>query len=179
MTAIRIQHKSSYISAYILFTFIVLLAIKSLLSQSVEDADIFVSSVMFALGIVSWWVKFVQAKRWVEVDVARQKVVAHTKSLFFRSRISEYPLERFSSVRSYIAPGRYPMNQVELVTRAGGEALEVASMQPVSIAKSFWSTPIESESKEAATLRKEIATHASLVDLGFLGTRMVGAQIKK
>ncbi len=179
MTTIRIKHKSSYVTAYVFLTFIAILLIKSILNETIEKADLFVIYVAGCMAAISWWVKFTQAKRWIEIDATLNKVVVHRKSVLFVSKITEHPLDEFSAVRSFITPGRHPMNQVELVTKSGGEALEVASLQPASIAKSFFSVPVDSENNEAAALRTEIAYHTNLADHGFLGTRMIGAQIDK
>lgn len=73
---------------------------------------------------------------------------------------------------------RSPINRVEHVTKDGGEALLVAVFNPSNVAPSFISLPKEDENKSAEHLRQKIAFRIGVVDRGFLGNTMFGAQLK-
>lgn len=178
MAPIRVHAANSYFSAYLLLGFLVATSAGALVGHEVDPAKLGAASVLGCLGFVALWVKSVQGKRWVEIDASRNQVSIRTVSPFFSPRTIHYPLSTFGAIRSYITVGRYPRNLVELVTQSGGEALLVAVLPPSNGAKSFWSMPSETENSQAATLRQQIAAYASLMDQGFLGSRLTGAQLK-
>lgn len=177
MEPIRVQATSSYFSACLLLGFFVIAGAAAFFGQEAAPAKLAAASVLGGLGFIALWVKSVQGKRWLEIDASLNKVSIRTVSPFFTSKTIHYPLSTFGAVRSYITMGLYPGNLVELVTRSGGEALLVTSLAPSNGAKSFWSMPAEAESGHAAELRQQIAAYAGLEDQGYLGTRLVGAQL--
>ncbi|MPT10886.1 MULTISPECIES: hypothetical protein [Comamonas] len=139
---------------------------------------LFISVVFGGVGLISLWGKVIANRRQVNLDAAAGQVTISRVSALFRPKQRTYPLEMFGSVQSYILQGKFPINRVELVTKAGGEALMVAQFAPANFAPSFFSFPADGENKCAASLRQEIAVQLGLLDRGFLGNRMFGAQLK-
>lgn len=90
----------------------------------------------------------------------------------------DYPLSDFVFVRSYISGLERRSNVVELVTRTQ-EGLELASFKPsYKRPRALQLHSLDGESEQAQMLRKQVAAHTSIRDLGFLGRRAVGAQLK-
>lgn len=142
------------------------------------DTKNFIWAVVFAgIGLILFWEMVIVSRRQVTLDAANGQVTISRISAFFRPKQRSYPLEMFGSVQSYIPPGRSPVNRVELVTKTGGEALLVALFEPANVAPSFFSFPTKGENKGAERLRQEIAGQLGLLDRGFLGKRMFGAQL--
>jgi hypothetical protein len=177
MTSIRANSEVSYISVYMILAVLVIAIGPELALGSLSKELLATSAVLIALAGLFYWVKLIQRHRLCEITVLTNQVTIHSVSPLFSPRQKHYPLEQFGSVRSYISLGRFPRNRVELVTKAGGEALLVAWFVPSNGARSFWSVPAEAESPKAALIRKTIADQCGLIDPGFQGTKMVGAEI--
>lgn len=153
-------------------------AVFGLLLGFFDTKYLFISLVFGGIGLISFWDKVIANRRQVNLDAAAGQVTISRVSAFFRPKRRSYPLEMFGSVQSYILQGKFPINRVELVTKAGGEALMVAQFAPANVVPSFFSLPADGENKCAASLRQEIAVQLGLLDRGFLGNRMFGAQLK-
>jgi hypothetical protein len=177
MPSVRANNEVSYISVYAILAVLAFATVPELALGGLSKELLVASVVLVALAALVYWVKLVQRHRWCEIAPHANQVTVHSVSPFFSARKQHYPLSQFGSVRSYITPGRFARNRVELVSKAGGEALLVAWFAPSNGARSFWSTPTEAESPKAASVREAIANQCALVDNGFLGTKLVGAQI--
>lgn len=177
MPSIRATNEVSYMSVYAILAVLAFITVPELALGSLSKELLVASAVLATLAAVAYWVKLVQQHRWCEITPHANQVTVHSVSPFFSARKQQYPLSQFGSVRSYITPGRFPRNRVELVTKAGGEALLVAWFTPSNGARSFWSMPTEAENPKAASARDAIANQCALVNSGFLGTKLVGAQI--
>jgi len=177
MPSIRANNELSYISVYAILAVVAFITVPELALGNLSKELLVASMVFVALAALVYWVKLVQRHRWCEIAPHANQVTVHSVSPFLAPREQHYPLSEFGSVRSYIAPGRFARNRVELVTKAGGEALLVAWFAPSNGARSFWSMPTEAENPKAASLREAIAKQCGLIDSGFLGTKLVGAQI--
>jgi hypothetical protein len=179
MQSIRATNEVSYMSVYAILAVLAFVAVPELALGSQSKELLVASAVLATLAAIAYWVKLVQQQRWCEITPHANQVTVHSVSPFFSARKQQYPLSQFGSVRSYITPGRFPRNRVELVTKAGGEALLVAWFTPSNGARSFWSIPTEAENPKAASARNAIANQCALVNSGFLGTRLVGAQLTR
>lgn len=140
------------------------------------------SQLAFPLAILLYifirvWVEVVRGRRVAEIDAESGRVLIHSVSLLLRQKTSSFALTEFGSVRSYMTPGEFSKNVLELVTTAGGEALLLAWFNP-GADKRKWLIPGEIESSEATKLRASISNEFGLRDDGFLGVRWVGKQIK-
>lgn len=143
------------------------------------DTKKFIMAVVCAgIGLILFWDRVIANRREVTLDAASGQVTISRVTAFFKQKQRFYPLELFGSVQSYILQGKSPVNRVELVTKTGGEALLLALFEPANVAPSFFSFPADGENKNAERLRQEIAVHLGLLDRGFLGNRMFGAQLK-
>lgn len=132
--------------------------------------------VLFVMVIYS---KIIQFSRSVQIDALGQSILETRKNWLFLSRYRTYALSQFKYVVSYIQPGRIPVNRVELVTKAGGESLLVATFDPSNRSpNSFWSVPVEEESEQAMDLRANLAQRFGFVDQGFVGRRWEGARVR-
>ncbi|MDL5038966.1 hypothetical protein QRD40_21740 [Comamonas sp. Y6] len=174
LNPILVKSQLSFSSAYLSFGMIVF----GLLLGFFDTKYLFVSVVFGGFGLISLWGKVIAHRREVTLDAAAGQVTISRVSAFFRPKQRSYPLEMFGSVQSYILQGKFPINRVELVTKTGGEALMLALFEPANVASSFFSLPREGENKLAERLRQEIAGQLGLLDRGFLGNRMFGAQLK-
>lgn len=163
----------SFLSVYMLWG----TAVCGILLGIFDSRALLIGGVFSGLGLIFFWNKVIARRRQVTLDASSGRVSVSTASIFFQPKQRSYPLEMFGSVQSYILPGRYPRNRVELVTTTGGEALLVASFEPSNIARSFWALPTDGESKSAEILRQEIAGQLGLLDRGFLGNRLFGAPL--
>ena len=177
MTPIRANNEVSYISVYAILAVLAIKTVPELVQGGLSNRHLTASAILVTLVSLVYWVKLIQRSRWCEIAVNANQVTVHSVSLFFSPRQRHYPLSQFGSVRSYITLGRFTTNRVELVTQDGGEALLVACFVPSNGARSFWSIPTEAESFKAALVRESIATQCGIIDHGFLGTRLVGAEI--
>ena len=138
-----------------------------------------VLAVVFAgVGLIFFWNKLIASRRKVTLDASSGQVTISRVSAFFKPKQCSYPLDMFGSVQSYILQGKSPVNRVELLTNTGGEALLLALFKPANVAPSFFSVPLDGENKNAERLRQKIAGQLGLLDRGFLGNRMFGAQLK-
>jgi hypothetical protein len=177
MTSIRASSEISYISVYTILVVLVIATGPELALGSLSNELLATSAVLIAVAVLFYWVKHIQRRRLCEITVLANQVTIHSVSPLFTRRQKHYPLEQFGTVQSYISPGRFSRNRVELVTKTGGEALLVAWFVPSNEARSFWSMPSEAESPKAALIRKTIADQCGLIDLGFQGTKMVGPEV--
>lgn len=147
--------------------------------QNLNNSHLMICALLALMGCLFLWAAMIARRREVRLDPCAGLVSISTVSLFFKPRLRSYPLDQFRSVRSCLTPGSRTINYVELVTKLGGEALEVAYFEPSSSASSFWSLlPPLGENKAAGALRQTIASHFQLVDDGFLGGRWEGAGLK-
>lgn len=177
MNNLTVRQRTSYLSVYILSGAFLISLLGALPIEDAVPMKWLIPSIFVSLILLSLWVKSVQSQRQVEFLPSEQRVVVHTVSPLFRPRKSLYDLNQFGSVISYVAPARFSVNRVELVTSTGGEALLIAWFDPANGARSFLALPTEAESPEAARLRGEIARQTGLLDGGYLGARLPGAQI--
>ncbi len=175
---INARSQVSYILLYVLIGALALEAFLVIARGELTKSALGITSILILVTIVSWWIKAVQSRRRIEIDARTRQVTIHAVSAFFSPIKNHYPLDQFGSVRSYTTIGRFPKNQVELVTKSGGEALMVAAFVPGISAPSFWSVPKEVESAKARYLRKEISRRCGLIDQGFLGSKLVGALLE-
>lgn len=175
---IHARSQVSYLLLYMLIGALVLEALRAIALGELTKSVLVIASILTLVTLVSWWIKAVQSRRWIEIDPQTRQVTIHAVSAFFSPIQNHYPLNQFSSVRSYMTIGRFPKNHVELVTKSGGEALIVAVFFPGIKAPSFWSVPTEVESAKAMHLRREISSRCGLIDGGFLGSKMVGALLE-
>ena len=143
-----------------------------------DPKGLLIAAVFAGFGLLLLWDKVIASRRRVTLDAASGQVVISRVSALFKPKQRVYPLELFGSVHSYILQGKSPVNRLELVTKTGGEALLLALFEPANIASSFFSFPVDGESKSAERLRQEISVQLDLLDRGFLGNRMFGAQLK-
>ena len=174
LTPITAKSQLSFVTVYLSLGMIIV----GLLLGFFDAKYLIVAAVFGGIGLFSLWSKVIAGRREVTLDAAAGQVTISRVSAFFRPKRRSYPLEMFGSVQSYILQGKFPINRVELVTRTGGEALMVALFEPANAAPSFFSLPADGENKSAGRLRQEIAGQLGLLDRGFLGNRMFGAQIK-
>ena len=178
MSEIDVQGDVSYTSAYVLLTLPLLTFFSIFAVQSVGLKELAVLAAASSPPFIAFWSKFIQSQHRLKISVSTGEIAVQTVSAFLTTKRTVYALERFSSVRAYIEPGKFPKNVVELVTNAGGEALFVASFEPASLANSFLSIPTDIENPKSTQLRRAIAQVCNLTDQGFLGQRWVGAQLK-
>lgn len=143
-----------------------------------DEKWIILTGVFAVIGLLFFWVYSIAGRRRVTLDQANAQVLIASVSVLFKPRLKSYPLEFFGSVQSYVTLGKPPINRVELVSKTGGETLLLARFEPVNTARSFWSFPHEGESRHAQGLRRSVAEQFGLLDRGFLGSRMQGAQLK-
>lgn len=179
MTSVRVNNEVSYMSVYVIFAVLVVGVGPELALGNLGKEVLVIALAATSLALIGIWIKLIQTRRQCEVDVLGNRVTIHSVSPFFLETHRHHQLDQFGSVRSYITPGRFPRNRVELVTKGGGEALLVAWFQPSNGARSFWSIPTEAESPKAALIRRNLASQCGLADEGFQGTKMVGAQIRE
>lgn len=120
-------------------------------------------------------------KRYVEIDAPNNSIVVHDRTWAYRKRERKYSLQQFRFVISYITPGKNPVNRVELLTQAGGEALWLASY-PVRASerqRAQWSLrPKWQESTDSSLLREQLTKDLHLEDKGFVGSRWPGAHVR-
>jgi hypothetical protein len=177
MATLRANNEVSYLSVYVTLAVSVFGTVRALALGELSNGQLALSVTFIALAGIFYWVKLIQQHCWCEITTYANQVTVHSVSPFFSPQQQHYPLSQFGSVRSYLTLSRFPSNRVELVTKAGGEALLVAWFEPSNGARSFWSMPTEAESTKAALLREAIAKQFGLIDQGFLGTKLVGTQI--
>jgi len=174
---ISIKHKSMYVHIYGVAGLSAVFLMQGLWSQWDSGAAGWSGLVGLMMAGILWWVELVRSGDRVDLDVGQKRLILQKRTVLLVTKVSEYSIDRFSGVRSYITPGRTPSNIVELVTKQGGEGVVVAYMEPGKAAESFFSVSAGCENMEAYLLRKQIAEKAGLVDLGYVGKRMIGAQL--
>lgn len=177
MAPVCARNEVSYVSVYSILAFLVFALAPDLAMGSLSKKLLATSAVFISLAGLLYWVKLIQRHRLCEITMLANQVTIHSISPVFLPRHKYYPLDQFGYVRSFITPGSFPCNRVELVTKAGGEALLVAWFVPSNSARSFWSLPTVTESPKAALTRKAISNQCGLIDHGFQGRKMVGAEI--
>lgn len=174
LNPIAVKNQCSFLTVY----FSLGMAIFGLLLGFFDSKGLVMAAVFAGFGSLLLWDKVVANRRRVTLDAAKGQVIISRVSVFFKPKQRVYPLELFGSVQSYILPGKTSVNRVELITKTGGEALLLALFEPSNLAPSFFSFPKDGENKDAECLRQEIAVQLGLLDRGFLGNQMFGAQLK-
>ena len=175
---LRVSQERSFVGVYALLLLGSALALRALLSRSFTEAEGVGLTVVLGIGLVAFWAEWRRARRWVEIDAAAAQVRVHSLSLLLKSKVVDYPLSDFVFVRSYISGLERRSNVVELVTRTQ-EGLELASFKPsYKRPRALQLHSLDGESEQAQMLRKQVAAHTSIRDLGCLGRRAVGAQLK-
>ncbi len=129
------------------------------------------------LTALAWWIDHVRNDRVVAIDKASNRITVRRRRLWGSWWADAYALSDFAAVISYVSPGRNPVNWVDLVTQSGGEALLVASFKPGVRAESLLSWPTYGEAEQARHLRQTLVDALALVDNGFHGSRLPGAQV--
>lgn len=138
--------------------------------------DLAVAASPLILGLLMAWAVAVAGRRTVEIN--DRDIVVNSVTIFFQPRSITCDATQFGKVVSYVTPGRNPVNRVELITKPGGEALLLCTFAPLTAASSsFLSLPTPGEAEAAAALRPRVAHACGVKDGGFLGYRMVGAQL--
>ena len=173
-TPITVKSHLSFVTVYYLLG----MAVFGLLMGLLRTEYLVIAVISAGIGLILFWDKLIANQRKVTLDASGGQVTISRVSAFFKPKQCSYPLEMFGSVQSYILQGKSPDNRVELVTKTGGEALLLALFEPANVAPSFFSFPKDGENKSAERLRQEIAVQLGLLDRGFLGNRMFGAQLK-
>ena len=174
LNPITVKNQRSFLTVYFSWG----MALFGLLLGFFDPKGLVMAAVFAGLGSLLLWDKVIANRRRVTLDAAKGQVTISRVSAFFKPKQRSYPLDMFGSVQSYILQGKSPVNRVELLTKTGGEALLLALYQPANVAPSFFSVPADGENKSATLLRQEIAAQLGLLDRGFLGNRMFGAQLK-
>ena len=174
LTPITVKSQPSFLTVYVCWG----MAFFCLLLGFWRTENLIMAFVFAGIGLILFWNKVIASRRQVTLNAASGQVTISRVSAFFKPKQRSYPLDMFGSVQSYILQGKSPVNRVELLTKTGGEALLLALYQPANVAPSFFSVPADGENKSATLLRQEIAAQLGLLDRGFLGNRMFGAQLK-
>lgn len=174
----RVRRERNLAGAYALVLMGSALALRVILNQSFTGADGVGLAVVLGIGSVVFWAEWRNAQRWVDIDADTDQVRVHSLSPLLKPQVAEYRLSDFVFVRSYISGSDRLSNVVELVTR-NQEGLDLASFKP------FYRKPrllqlhsLDGESEQAQNLRRQVAAYTNVRDLGFLGRRAVGAQLK-
>ena len=174
LNPITVKNQRSFLTVYFSWG----MALFGLLLGFFDPKGLVMAAVFAGLGSLLLWDKVIANRRRVTLDAAKGQVTISRVSAFFKPKQRVYPLELFGSVQSYIEQGKFPINRLEIVTKTGGEALLLALFEPSNVASSFFSVPKDGENKSAERLRQKIAVQLGLLDRGFLGNRMFGAQLK-
>ena len=174
LNPITVKNQRSFLTVYFFWG----MALFGLLLGFFDPKGFVMAAVFAGLGSLVLWDKVIANQRRVTLDAAKGQVTISRVSAFFKPKHRVYPLELFGSVQSYIVQGKFPINRLEIVTKTGGEALLLALFEPSNVASSFFSLPKDGENKGAERLRQKIAVQLGLLDRGFLGSRMFGAQLK-
>ena len=106
------------------------------------------------------WSEFRLNQRQVEIRLTSRKVHVCERTLFGRRKISTFSIDDFTSVASYIGPGKLASVQVDLLTKDATNGLLACQFRPDTDG---------GEPEDAQNLRARLATTLSLVDQGFLG----------
>ena len=174
LTPITVKSQPSFLTVYVCWG----MAFFCLLLGFWRTENLIMAFVFAGIGLILFWNKVIASRRQVTLNAASGQVTISRVSAFFKPKQRVYPLELFGSVQSYIVQGKFPINRLEIVTKTGGEALLLALFEPSNVASSFFSLPKDGENKNAERLRQKIAVQLGLLDRGFLGNRMFGAQLK-
>lgn len=174
---LQIRQRASYLTAYVAFAFL-LVTLPFALPIGATAGSWILPAAWLGLMFLSLWVGLVRSRRCVEFLPSERKVKVHSVSLLFRPRTQVFEMDQFGALISYVTQGRFATNRLELRTVSGAESLLVTAFPPASGARSFWDLPSEVEAPEATRLRKEIAEATGLLDGGFLGIRLTGAQLR-
>lgn len=119
-----------------------------------------------------------RGRRVVTLDPASGVVTVRAAHLLCPRRIRRYELRQFSAVASYLTTHRVPINTLALLAPNGRDELVLATAAPVWLRQGFWKLPQLIEHPEIQRARALSASTLQLPDLGFLGRRMSGPQVK-
>ena len=178
MTRISVSQPRSFLAAYALLPFLLFSLVEAFPLAHMQALQIVLPGVLGGALILAIWVELVRGKGLVTIDTNSGLVEVHGVSVFFVPKKRTLPLARFASVVSYLVPNQsFGKNVLELVTVEGGQALRLASFPPGPGTMRSWVFPSPGESSEARQFRHLIASECGIRDGGFLGVRLVGAQI--
>lgn len=177
MASVVVHQPRSWIAPGVLALFMPVVILAAMPAGTAAKGQLLIIAVFGTLLALSLWVQAVAGLRSVRILLEAGIVEVSWRTAAFRSRHAQFPLTMFRSVVSYNQPGRYPRTRVELCAASGPEALLVASYPAGSIAGSFWSFPRDAEAEGARNARLSIARSSGLIDGGFLGNRLAGAQL--
>lgn len=179
MTRLSIHQPCSFIGVYAVLPFLLVSLVDVLPLADVQLRQLVLPGVLGSILVLFAWVELVRGRRLVTIDTDCGLVEVHSVSALFSSKKRTLPLAQFASVVSYLVPGKSASreNRLELVTAKGGQALMLASYTPGRGKVRRWFFPSEGEAPEARRLRQIIASECGVRDAGFLGVRMVGAQV--
>lgn len=139
-------------------------------------ALLLVGVVVFLAGAV---VDEVQGgRRVVTLDPAAGVATVRVAHLLWPQRIRRYELHQFSAVASYLSTHRVSINTLALLAPNGRDELVLATAAPVWLRQGFWKLPQLIEHPDIQQARALSAHTLQLSDLGFLGHRTSGPQVK-
>ena len=177
MTRIAITQPRDYSVVIILALFVPLWFLTVLPLSGIQLSQLAFPLLVLLYIAIRVWVEVVRGRRVVVIDDESGRVEVHTVSPLLRQKLSSVSLCEFGSVRSYLTPGKFTKNRLELVTNSGGESLLLGYFPPASDRRK-WLIPSEVESQEVSRLRNQISQESGLKDGGFLGFRMVGKELQ-
>lgn len=178
MTRLSIHQPRSFIGAYAVLPFLLVSLVDVLPLEGIRPRQLVLPCVLGSILVLVVWIELVRGKRFVTIDADSGLVDVHGVSAFFVAKRRTLPLAQFASVVSYLVPTQsLRRNVLELVTAEGGQALMLASYPCGRGKVRQWISPTQSESSEARQFRQIIASECGIHDGGFVGVRMVGAQI--
>jgi hypothetical protein len=178
MVALVINQPRTWVPSAILLLLLSLFVLSALPESSNTSRHMFGITSVGALLALSVWIQLVVGARSVRISLAEQQVVVSWRNVFFIQRRAEFPLSQFGSVVSCIERWSRPLNRVELLTTTGSRALLLAQFPAAYESGSFWGLfARETEAEDARNLRLSVARTCGLVDGGFIGKRISGAQV--
>jgi hypothetical protein len=123
------------------------------------------------------WGQYTNTRRKVLINKTTNEVIVYEITFFGRNITKSYSLNQFSSVRSFISPGKGAVNIVELATTGGYFGLELSSFLPSS-GGPFFSILNEVENPKAEALRIAVCEITGLTNLGFVGHKFFSCPIE-
>jgi len=103
-----------------------------------------------------------------EIDLRNGMVSIHYRSRIGKSRVRNFPLNEFQSVRTYFDADKMHADHVVVLVGDGKPSLTIAKFK----ATGEWGTRNQIEGDDARALREEIAKKCALKDDGFRGSRL-------
>lgn len=95
---IHARSQVSYLLLYMLIGALVLEALRAIAFGELTKSVLVIASVLTLVTLVSWWIKAVQSRRWIEIDPQTRQVTIHAVSAFFSPIQNHYPLNQFSAL---------------------------------------------------------------------------------